>query len=446
MNITGMLIEQAGAIGARPLPPDVEEAARHALLDWCAIAIAGANEPLVTKLRDEAREQGGHPLSTVLLHGERTSPAYAALINGSSADALDFSDANFAMRGHTTPAVVATAMALGESRDISGHELLRAIVTGIETECRVGLLVRVPHLRKGFHPTGNLAPFGATAAAAQILALTPKQWANALGTAATQAAGLHTSGGTMSKPFHSGKAAMTGLLSASLAKRDWVARENAIEADGGFLETHATGIFPDELANAADRYFILETIYKSHAACQLTHSTIENMLDLKTKHGVTPDAIESADLRVPKFFLGVCNIQDPASGLEAKFSLRAVAAMTLLGDDTRDIASYNVDAMKRESFVQLHKKMRVTGSDDLDGGVAVSDVRLTNGTTLTVTNDCYLPMNDLPAQRDVLVRKYEKLVPPVLGAKRAETLLMQILDVHHLPSIRPLIALAVKDR
>jgi len=445
MNVTEMLVEQVRAIDARSLPADVIEAARHSLLDWIGIAIAGAGEPLVGKLREEAREQGGHPLSTIVLHGERTSPAYAALINGSAADALDFSDANMAMRGHTTPAVVATALAVGEVRDISGLELLTAIVAGVEMECRVGTLVNFPYLRQGFHPTGNIAPFGATAAAAYLLGLDGKQWAHALGTAATQAAGLHTSGGTMCKPFHSGKAAANGLLSANLAKRDWIARENAIESGGGFIETHATGAHVDELRASAGRFFILDTIFKSHAACQLTHSTIENMLEFKNARDVSVADVESVDIHVPRFFLSICNIAKPITGLEAKFSLRAVAAMTLLGDDTRDIGAYTAESLKRDAFVQLQKRIQVTPSDELSGGVAVAHVRLTDGTEFFANNDCYRPLHDLLRQREMLVTKFRSLVSPVLGASRTEALLAQILDVDRLPSIRQLIPLMVKS-
>lgn len=442
VNITQRLVEQVASINARALPADVLEVARHSLLDWCGIAIAGANEPLVHKLLDEAREQGGHPLCTIVVHGARTSPAYAALINGSAADALDFSDANLAMRGHTTPAVVATALAVGEASDISGLELLTAIVAGVEMECRVGTLV-FKDFRKGFHPTGNIAPFGAAAAAAQLLSLNPTQWAHALGTAATQAAGLHASGGTMSKPFHSGKAAANGLLAANLAKRDWIARADAIEAEGGWIETHATGVNVDALVSAAGRFFIRDTIFKSHAACQLTHSTIENMLDLKAKHGVSAAEIEAIDVLVPRFFLGVCNIQEPATGLEAKFSLRGVAAMALLGDDTRDIAAYTAASTARPELIQLRDRIHVAPDDGLSGGIAVANVRLVDGRRLSVTNDCYLPLNDLPAQRAMLTAKFRSLASPVLGRERAEALLAQILEVDRRPSIRTLIPLTL---
>jgi 2-methylcitrate dehydratase PrpD len=190
------------------------------------------------------------------------------MINASAADALDFSDTNLAMRGHTTPAVVATALALAEIGNVSGADLLRAIVAGIEMECRVGLLVNRPMLRKGFHPTGNLATFGATATAAHLLDLDPDRWAHALGLAATQAAGLLASGGTMSKPLHSGRAAMSGMLAAKLAGRDFIARPDAIEAPDGFLETHATNRDDHATDSVRGHYLISNTVFKGHAACQ----------------------------------------------------------------------------------------------------------------------------------------------------------------------------------
>ncbi len=147
----------------------------------------------------------------------------------------------------------------------------------------------------------------------------------------------------MSKPFHSGKAATNGVLAADLAKRDWIARANAIEANDGFIETHASGAHVDRLREAEGRFFILDTLFKAHAACQLTHSTIENMLELKNAQGLIPANVESIDVQVPPTFLTVCNIQEPKTGLESKFSLRAVAAMALLGDDTHDIGAYNAE-------------------------------------------------------------------------------------------------------
>jgi 2-methylcitrate dehydratase PrpD len=441
-SVTAFLVSEVRGIGP-DFPADVVQVARHAVLDWLGIAVAGAGEPLVDKLLDEAREQGGNPVCTVVRHGARTSSSFAALINASAADALDFSDANLAMRGHTTPGVIATALALAEARKASGKEFLTAIVKGIEMECRVGLLANP--LRKGFHPTGNLAPFGATAAAAYLLGLDAGQWAHALGIAATQSAGLLASGGTMSKPFHSGKAAANGLMAASLAKRGFVARADAIEAADGFLETHATARAGMEALQAArGRYFILDTIFKSHAACQLTHSSIDNMLQLRKAHGFSPEQVARVELQVPAGFLSVCNIQEPKTGLEGKFSLRAVAAMALLGDDTRDIGAYTAERVTRPELRRLRDRVAVKPRDDLKGGVAIATIELIDGRRLDATSDCYQPLRDLALQRERVSQKFQALAGPVLGKDRAAELERVALQADALESVAPLLQLTLE--
>jgi 2-methylcitrate dehydratase PrpD len=447
VGLTAQLIDQVRAIGRTPLPDDVLAIAKNCALDWFAVAIGGSREPLVGILVEEAREQGGHPVCTLIATGEKTSPAQAALINGATADALDFSDSNLAMRGHTTPAVVATALALAQARNATGRQFLNAIVVGVETACRVGLLANPPLLRRGFHPTGNIAPFGATAAAADIFGLDAECFDHALGIAATQAAGLLASGGTMSKPLHSGKAAMNGLMAADLARRGFVGRRGVLEAPEGFLATHADKASAeargeDVLDACRTRYFMRETKFKSHAACQLTHSTIENMLLFRRDHDVRPADIDRIELRVPTPFLSVCNIQEPVTALEAKFSLRAVAAMALLGDDTRDVAAYAAERVTRPELCNLRDRMTVTPQDSLAGGVAIAVARLTDGRQLSATSDSYAPLGDLPSQRQILTQKFRSLVEPMLGQAAATELLSAIVELDRFDSVEPLLAFA----
>jgi len=436
--ITKTLIEQVMQIGSRPLEADVAEAARHTVLDWHGIAISGAHEPVVQLLVDEAVEQGAHPVARIVLRDERTSAAYAALLNATAADALDFSDLNVAMHGHSGPAVVATALALGEIANASGADVLRAIVVGVETECRVGLLVKDGLLKRGLHPTASLATFGATAAAAQLLGLTGVQWAHALAIAATQAAGLLASGGTMSKPFHSGKAAMNGILAAKLAHRGWVARDDILEARCGFFETLAMSADIEELRAARDRFFILETIFKVYAACALTHSTIDNMRDLREAHGVTGATLSNAQLRVPPYVLDVCNIQAASTALEAKFSLRTVAAMTLLGDDAGAASSYEVENITRKVLTELRDVMEVVADENLRGGSAVACVQLAGGRRLEVANDCFTKPYGLAVQRERVVGKFSSLTLPLLPPAEVDTLLKQLLAFEALGSVRDL--------
>lgn len=444
-GLTAFLVERSRAITWDSLPADVIEVACQCVLDWIGGVISGGGEPLVARLIEEAEEQGGRARSTVLLHGYRTSPMFAALINGSAADALDYSDANRAMRGHTTPGIVAAALAVAEARGASGRDLLAALVSGVELACRLGATVQPPSgLRAGFHPTGNLVPFGTTAAVAHLLRLDAKQWAYALGAAATQCAGLLASGGTMSKPFHSGKAAMHGVLSANLASRGFVSRPDAIEAPEGFLYTHAGEVNRAAMHEDLDRLLILDTIFKRHAACMLTHSSLDNMLALRSEQQVAPQAIKSVELEVLPNTLHVCNIQEPKTGLEAKFSFRAACAMALLGDDTADINAYTAERATSADVIALRDRIKVTPRSDLPGGTQNAIVELTDGRRLTLTSDAYRPLGDIARQRDIVTNKFFSLVEPVLGRQAAEAIRARVFELPKAGKLEPLVESAVR--
>jgi 2-methylcitrate dehydratase PrpD len=162
------------------------------------------------------------------------------------------------------------------------------------------------------------------------------------------------------------------------------------------------------------------------------------------QHAVTPAAIEQIELRVPNSSMGVCNIDVPTTGLEAKFSLKTVAAMTLLGDATGDINAYAVERVTRPEVKRLASRISVTGRDDLDGGEAVAIAALTDGRKLTERYDSYTAQVDLTAQRSALGRKFRALVTPKLGEARAARLEEAVFALDSAGSVAPLVALTAK--
>jgi len=74
---------------------------------------------------------------------------------------------------------------------------------------------------------------------ARLLKLDAAATARALGLVSSMAAGLKCNFCTMTKPFHAGTAAASGLLAARLAARGFTANEAAIEAPQGFLATQS---------------------------------------------------------------------------------------------------------------------------------------------------------------------------------------------------------------
>lgn len=440
-GLTSYLVGEIGELVAKPLPDDVLGIAKHAVLDWMAGTVSAAQEPLVLALAAEAAEQGGNPLSTVIANGTQTSPMLAALVNGSAADAHDYADSNRHMRGHTTPGVIAAALAVGEQRGVTGLDFLTAVVAGVEMECRVGLLVDVS--RTAFHPTGNMAPFGTTAAVAQLIGLDPARWPSALGIAATQAAGLRASGGTMSKPLHSGAAASNGVLAAKLASRGFLSRTNAIEADYGFRQSRTPRSGGDEAVLAAHGSFLIrDTVFKTYAACMLTHGTILNMLDLRGEHGVGINDISAIELQVPPLQMSVCNIQEPTTGLEAKFSLRATAAMTLLGDDMGSLDSYAGGRATRGDVLELARRITVTPHEEFEDGYSAAAVTLADGSSVQLGTPAIGPTSDLAEQRAVESQKLLTLAGPLIGRPAATQLRDLVLRLEELDSLGPVVRAA----
>src|SRR5262249_28478673 len=95
----------------------------------------------------------------------------------------------------------------------------------------------------GFHPAAAVGVFGAVMAAGKLRGLAPERLANALGIAASSAAGLFAfvNGGADIKRMHAGHASRQGLQAALLPERGIEGPPDVIEARDGFMQAFAFG-------------------------------------------------------------------------------------------------------------------------------------------------------------------------------------------------------------
>lgn len=414
--------------------------ARHAILDWFGVTIAGAREPLAAILAEEFAG-GGNARATLVALNNTAAVHDAALVNGAVSHALDFDDVNRHMHGHPTVPVASAVLALGEVLGSSGRDVVLAFIAGYEVECRLGDMCGDAHYDKGFHATGTFGTFGAAAGAARLMGLDADQTAAALGIAASQASGLKLNFGTMTKPLHAGKAAANGLIAARLAARGFTARPDAIEAPQGFAATQAPGftaqaVRPDPTAPLA----VEENLFKYHAACYLTHSSIEAIRDLRRKHGIGLDDVEAMTLHVDPGHLKVCNIAEPTSGLEVKFSIRHLAGMALDGADTAALETYSDSAAHNARYGAARERIRIepriTPPEERHG--AAIALTLTDGRTLTAEANVGIPATDIGAQQAKLVAKFRALSEPVIGTKRTQAAETMLLKLDQLADIKDL--------
>lgn len=415
--------------------------ARHVLLDWLACGIAGASEPLVRILVDAYAGPAAQG-TTVIASNRKAGPLEAALINGSAGHALDYDDVSPRMVGHPTAPLAPAALAVAQQLGASGPDLLQALVVGHEVAARIGEHLGASHYQQGFHTTGTIGTFAAAAACARLYRLNSTQATHCLALAATQAAGLKGMFGTMAKPLHAGKAAMNGLMAAQLAARGFTGQAAAIEGAQGFAQTQALRHepFPNRFDTRLG-FGIESTLFKYHAACFLTHPTIEAVRQVRQTHGIGLDEMATLAIEVTGPHRGVCDIDEPVTGLNVKFSIRQLAVLALDGADTASLALYS-DATAldpRYALARQRVSFQVVDAQVLGDQASRVTVQTRDGRTLTATADVGSPARDLDAQWQRLVAKAEAIALPVLGPQRFAQLLQAAAGLDQAPSIDSLL-------
>src|ERR1700692_2520067 len=164
--------------GYDAIPHEVVELGKKSILDGFGLALAGSRAetgPLCVKyLNTIGALQGG---AIIIGTSYKTSPQFAALVNGISIHADDFDDTQLAVAKdrvygllvHPTVPVLPAVIALGEQLKISGKELMAGYHLGVEVECKIAEAIAPRHYEDGFHSTGTCGPFGSAAACSKLL-------------------------------------------------------------------------------------------------------------------------------------------------------------------------------------------------------------------------------------------------------------------------------------
>ncbi|MEM7404529.1 MAG: MmgE/PrpD family protein [Pseudomonadota bacterium] len=412
------------------IEPEALMFARHCLLDFLGVGFAGADEDGVAMLRTELA--GGDALaagpSTVVGRQGQARPLDAALINGTAAHALDFDDVHFDIPGHPTVAVLPAVLAAAEQDGATLGQVLAALVTGVEVACAVGRFMTHTHYRQGWHGTGTVGALGAAAGVARLRGLDADATARALGLTISQCGGLKSMFGTMCKPMHAGRAAYNGLLSAALAARGFTARTDMLECDQGFAAAFAGTPNPAAALNGlGGDSAIRGVLFKYHAACYGTHACIDAMLKARNELGLQAEQVERIDLTVPEENLRICDIKQPSTGLEAKFSMTMTSAMALSGVATGDVDSYSEATCRRADVVSIRERVNVVPDPAQFKAVATASIHMLDGVVHRTEANVGIAETDLDHQQRRLTEKFSLLAAPVIG-DAAEIVSAEVLE------------------
>ncbi len=429
-------------------PEAAVEAARRAILDCLGVMLAGSADPPARIVQAVARAEGGAPLATVVGTGERTGAVWAALANGTAAHALDFDDTNFAMLGHPSAPVLAAALAAGELALADGRAVVHAFLLGFEVETTLAQTVNPEHYAHGWHATCTLGTLGAAAAAARLLGLDAGQTRMALATGASQSSGLKENFGTMTKPFHAGHAARSGVLAALLAREGWTASEQAIEGPQGWIKVLGAGAARLEaLDTLGAPWKILTTgvAVKPYPSCACTHSIIDGALELRRVHGVAPAQVAEITVGVNDLVPRILIHHDPRTGLEAKFSAEFSVAAALC-EERVGIATFQDDRTRHPGIRDLMKRVRVVVDPEIPGDLerhmwTKVTLRLTDGRTLSIGPREVPGHPSNPLTLEALRDKFTGCASVVLPADRAGSVREMVETLDACPDLRSLTAI-----
>jgi len=401
--------------------------AKLCLIDWMAVTLAGSKES-ISKINFQLIDLlGGQEQATIIGRGFKTNLLSAALVNATSAHALDFDDVHLDSSGHAGAVIIPPILALAEWKGLSGREFISAFVTGVQVFYGLGAAIMPMHYQEGWHNTGTVGHIAAAAAAAKLLNLNPKQTAHALGIAATQSAGLQNVFGTMCKPFNAGKAAMDGLLAALLAERGFTSSDDAIVGKNGVLELYSSKSDPAAMAQALFEENFLEGVtFKRYPSCFATHAAIDCMLALRNQYVIDPSEIVDIECTVYPKCLDIAALADPQTGLEGKFSVQFCLALAL-SEGKLVLDFFSTTKTADPSLRSIMQKIKLMAEPSFSKTrTSKVMVRLRNGKCLQKEVVFSEKRNDLVKERADVFEKFSEISCTLMEKRRASELLNSI--------------------
>lgn len=443
-EITARLTSYMGEARDRALPAVVIEAAKLHILDTFAAMISGVTLPPAQLAFKFARAYAGAGTATVAASEVVCGPIEAALANGMLAHSDETDDSHAPSLSHPGCAVVPAALAAGEQFMLDGSRFLRAVTLGYDVGTRVTMTLGGEAYQIATHRSTHsiAATFGACAAAACVADLSAAQMRWVLDYAAQQAAGIaawqrDTEHIEKSLVF-AGWPARNGVTAALLIKLGGSGVLDILSGADNFLLAFAPQADPRGLIDRlGERYEIVRTNIKKWTVGSPIQAPLDALELIRQRHPLQPSQVRKVIVRVaPSEARTVDNRAMP------DINLQHMMAVMLL-DGTVSFESAH-DKSRMKSAAVLHEKSKVELIPDqalealYPRRVAIVEVLLVDGTRLTEKVEAVRGTAENPMTRQEVVTKARSLMSPVLGRRKADALIEQILDLEKLQQIRDL--------
>ena len=483
VGATEAIVDFVHALRHAALSEEVRHYARRHLLDTVGVMIAGAGGEVAN--RAEAVLAAVRPAGRIPVPGRarRADLIDAAFLGGTAAHGIELDDGFRQGSVHPGCVVVPAVLALGYDRRITGAALIEAVVAGYEAEIAIGRACHPDLRQRGFHPAAAVGVFGSVMAAGKLRGLSAGQLANALGIAASSAAGLFAfvNGGADIKRLHAGHASREGLQAALLAEQGVEGPPDVIEARDGFMQAFAfgrtdkaraalaseasgqrghsisarAGYSPEPGSSAraislppAVPFGITDCYIKPYPCCRHIQPAVEALIGLLNDEGIASDEVQRIDVATYRIAA-----EHAETGWDDFASAQLSFAYLIgLGLRFRGIKfEHFSEQMRRDpAFGAIARKLHVTAPPDIDRLYPqLRPARVTVTTargSFTRQADEALGSRIVPLDDGGLQAKFLELVGPMFGTARAKELMEQLWSVEAIGDVAPLVESLAKPK
>jgi 2-methylcitrate dehydratase PrpD len=377
VKIESLLAQHVAATTFKGLSPAAIAAAKRSLIDTIVVALGargaqGLSESMRASLTDEE-----HGSSTIWHTGKGTSARSAAFVNSIAAAALDFDSIYPFAAVHPDIVVVPVALALSESRSLSGQDLLCAIAVGGDLICR---LAKGTTKNSGWFYTSVYGAITAAALTARLLNSSERSVANAMGLGFLNASGTYQPviERSLSKRALAAFSVDAGVLCGRLAAEgfvgpsDWLTGKHGI--DGQYETCDIT-----KISNDIGRVFENAHIsIKPYPSCQCNHAALDALLALRADHSLTKENIAEIQVFVSPYMnrlVGAPYSPGLIPQVAAQFSIQYSLARALF-DGRLGIAEISDSAACDPQVISFVSRIQVTVAPDNQQNYCPATVRV----------------------------------------------------------------------
>ena len=443
------------------LPPELVEEAKRLLMDSLGCAMAGTGTQKGQIALTFAGSYSSPAEATIIGAREKAPAPLASFVNGELLNAMDY-EALCAPCGHITPYVLAAPLAVAECRNVSGQDLITAIVISHEIAQRVSAGLVIPGqlskktLEKGIslqlpiHGYG-MNIFGGIAGAAKIAGLTAEQMEHAFGIGATLCPVptlmqfAETVPASMAKFSPSGWISQAAVTAVLLAGLGYTGAHNVLDGEFAFWKSFAaTGWNPEVVLTGLGRlWFFSDAVsYKKYPCCGAMHGHLDIFCAIVSKFDIEPEDIK--ELNIVLNLLGELALwknRTIGNQIDAQFSTAYVFA----------VAAHRIEIghrwLEKETYesptvVELMKKINVftPATSHYDGRRSAVEVVVRDKNTkkeTRYTEKDVRPVSGIMNDQE-LYTKFEKNAAHLLSQEEVEQALKTILSLTELENVSQL--------